>query len=315
MKISLLISTYNGTNDVTPLFDSILKLYRDNHELEVVVRDDNSSDGTADVVSKNYPWVKLIKGSETLGFVGSNNIAFEHATGDVICCVNQDTILDTRFLVEGLNALEIRPEVAGVNTNMIMPWVLSLEDFRNTPGESLPAYAYQLTPYGFTKYVPVEPALWKTNFLTGGGFFLRRSALGGEELLFDSHIRMYCEDTELSLRLVRQGFKLMYTPKAVLYHNQTIKKGRSFGEVDKLFKITWNRFHVLSRHLSTRDFLRNYPLYLWGIVRKMDYLGLPSQKRIVAYFAGLLLIAAFSVLLPYWLWHSFHFPETPRGEK
>ena len=104
MKVSILISTYNGGKEIPLLLNSIQRLALGSHEMEVILRDDNSSDGTMEKVSKNYPWVKLIQSKRNIGFVKSSNIAMSHATGDVLCCVNQDTILDSHFLLEGLAA-------------------------------------------------------------------------------------------------------------------------------------------------------------------------------------------------------------------
>ena len=305
MKVSIIISSHNGKKYIIPLLDSIEKLSIGSHELEVIMRDDNSSDGTTEEVSRNYPRVKLIAGTQTLGFVRSVNSTIRYTEGDVICCVNQDTILDSDFLLEGLAVLENHSDAVGVNTNMLMPWIISLKDFTDMSRKDLPTYEYQLTPYGFIKYVPVEQVARETNFLTGGGFFLRRSVLNEEEELFDPGIDMYCEDTDLSLRLRKQGGKLIYAPKAILFHNQEAKKAGSFKEISKLFKVTWNRFYVLSRHSSPLNFLKQYPLYISGVVKKMDYLGLPLSKKFLAYMAGVCLTIPFLALLPYWLWCSY----------
>jgi GT2 family glycosyltransferase len=312
MKVSILISSYNGKEEIALLLDSVKKLVLGNHELEVILRDDNSSDGTWEEVSRTYPWVKLIRGKQTLGFVKSNNIALRYATGDVICCVNQDTILDSCFLIEGLTILENHTEVVGINTNMIMPWVLSLEDFQKKSREDIPAYEYQLTPYGFTQYVRVKPSVRETDFLTGGGFFLRRAALEEGEELFDPRLHMYCEDTELSLRLRKRGGTLMYAPKSIIFHYQAPKKVDSLYEIKKLLKVTWNRFYVLSKHSFPMDFLKNYPLYLLGITKKMDHLGLPKSKGFLAYLVGGCLTIPFSSLLPYWLLRSLCFLKESR---
>jgi GT2 family glycosyltransferase len=302
MKASMLISSYNGIKDLPALLDSIRDLALNGHELEVIIRDDNSSDGTPDELSEKFPWVKLMRGDRNTGFARSTNLLFKRATSDVLCFVNQDVVLEKSFLIEGLAALQSHPDAAGVNTNMIMPWIMTLEDFRNTSLEEFPAYEYQLTPFGFTQYVPVEPLMRKTNFMTGGGFFLKRSALREGEELFDPSIYMYCEDTELSLRLRNRGGVIIYAPKATLYHNHAPIKAGSLGELKKLLRITWNRFYVMSRHTPPWDFLVRYPLYIWGIFKKMDYVGLPPKKKLLAYLAGGCLAVPFSFLLPYWLW-------------
>ena len=312
MKVSILISSYNGKKEIPPLLDSIENLVLGDHELEVILRDDNSLDGTAEEVSVNYPWIRLIRGTQNLGFVKSNNIAFEHASGEVICCVNQDTILDSQFLLEGVAVLENHPVVLGINTNMIMPWVLSLEDFQKKSREDIPTYEYQLTSYGFAAYVRVEPALRETNFLTGGGFFLRRAGLEEGEELFDPKLHMYCEDTELSIRLRKRGGILMYAPKAIIFHSQAPKRVNSLHEMKKLLKVTWNRFYVLSKHSSPTQFLKHYPLYLIGITKKMGHLGVPKSQEVLSYVFGGCLTIPFSSILPYWLWRSLCFLRESR---
>ncbi len=303
MKVSLLIPCYNMKGHIRALLDSVARLETGAHELEVILRDNASSDGSPDVVAEHYPWVNLIRGEENLGFVGNNNIMFEHSTGDVICGVNLDTILAPRFLLEGIKALKEHPGAVAVNTNMLMPWVVTFEEFSSAPPENLPAYEYQLTPDGFIRYVPVEPVLRETNFITGGGFFLLRSALKAGEKLFDPAIYMYCEDTELSLRLQKRG-TILYAPGAVLFHNHPPVKARSFNALKKLFMITWNRFYVMAKHDGPASFAAKYPRYLWGLVRKMSYLGLPASKRLLAYGAGAALAVPFALLFPYWLWRS-----------
>ena len=286
------------------LLNSIEKIVKGNHQIEVIIRDDNSSDGTANEISKNYPWIKLISGKETLGFAESMNIAFEAATGEIICGVNQDTVLEEHFLLEGLWVLEKHPEAIGVNTNMIMPWVMSLKRFIDTPPELMPTYEYQLTNYGYAQYVSVGTAVRETNLIQGGGFFLRRSALRKGEKLFDPNIYMYCEDTELSLRLRKQGRVFLYAPKARLFHNQKEKGTRSLDNLKKLVKVTCTRFYVLAKHNGPWTFAGYFPLYVWGIIRKMDYLGLPLHKKILAYFSGVCLAIPFFISFPYWLWRS-----------
>lgn len=301
MKVSILISSYNGKKYLADLLASIRNLELDGHQVEIIIRDDCSNDGTADFLERNHPSVKLLRGESNLGFVGSNNILYKHSTGDILCFVNQDAILEKNFLLEGLAALEKHPDVVGVNTNMLMPWVMSFEDYRNSRRGEFPTYEYQLTRYGYTQYVPVEPVTKETNFMTGGGFFLKRSALSEGEELFDPSIYMYCEDTELCLRLRNRGGVLMYAPKAILYHNHAPIKASSLGELKKLLRITWTRFYVMAKHQGPWSFLMRYPLYVWGIVKKMDYLGLPQKKKPLAFLAGGGLAVVFVLLLPYWI--------------
>ncbi len=316
MKISILISTYNGENDIRALLESIKQLEKDSYELEVIIRDDSSTDNTVNIVAKEYGWVNLVRGSEgNVGFVKSNNIAFQHATGSVICCVNQDTVLHSRFVVEGMKILNQNRQIVGVNTNMIMPWVMSLGQFRKKSPKELPVYEYQLTPFGFIRYVEVEKNVHQTNFMTGGGFFILRSCISDDGHLFDPLIDMYCEDTELSLRLQRNGGRLKYCPTAIIYHNQLKLRETISRELSKLVHITRNRFILFARIHSPFGFVLRYPMYLIGIILKMSYLGFTFKKRILAYLVSAGIATFFLCFLPYFLYFSFRYSYPTLGTR
>jgi|MTBAKSStandDraft_1061840.scaffolds.fasta_scaffold01656_15 GT2 family glycosyltransferase len=315
MKVSVVISTYNGVNDLGLFFESLHNVKKNGLELEIIIRDDNSIDQTCAYIKEKCPEAYLIPGKENLGFVRSNNIAFRRTTGDIICCLNQDTILEENFFLEALNTLNTFPGCTAINTNMIMPWVMSVAEFRRCKPDEFPAYEYQLTRYGYIQYVEVEKKERIGDFMTGGAFFMRRSVLYDSEDLFDEQIDAYCEDTELSLRVADRGGKIVFCPKAVVYHNQVQKQVSSLHGLAKLLKITRNRFSLFARMLSPSDFSRNYPLYLAGIIKKMSYLGLSSWERRVAYVAGAGIAFVFFLLFPCWLFFSLQYKlsGTTRG--
>lgn len=316
MRVSILISTYNGENDIRALLDSIKELEKGCYETEVILRDDSSIDNTVKIVEQEYGWVQLIKANgKNLGFVRSNNIAFQQSTGSLICCVNQDTILHPGFIVEGVRLLQQDQQVVGVNSNMIMPWIMSIEQFRKKDQKEIPAYEYQLTPYGFARYVAVEKTSRQANFMTGGGFFIRRSIIPQNGYLFDPEIDMYCEDTELSLRLQLLGGKIMYCSKAIIYHNQLPRKAVTFAQLVKLIRVTRNRFGLFARINSPALFSLKYPFYLSGILLKMSSLGFSSQKKIIAYFAGGWIAFLFLLLFPYWFMYSLGHRKTDESSR
>lgn len=302
MDVSILISTYNGAEDVRLLLDSILALETESLEIEVIIRDDNSSDDTVHIVECDYPWVKLIKGSTTsLGFGRSTNIVMEHARGDTICCVNQDTLLHPHFILEGVRLLRQYPAITGVSTNMIMPWVMPVDEFSQVDMHAIPTYEYQLTSYGIVRYSMVKNDHHASNFMSGGGFFIRSSFVRQEGYIFDPDIYMYCEDTELSLRLQRADRLIKYCPQSIIYHNQASLKLSSFEALVKLIGITRNRFAVFARISTPRRFAGQYILLLVGIVKKVEWLGgLSTRDKKKAYLASSGVAFLFFLFFPFW---------------
>lgn len=182
---------------------------------------------------------------------------------------------------------------------------MTYQQFKNTDEANIPAYEYRLTAYGFVQYNAVKKNIHLSNFMTGGGFFVRRSVLSPTKNLFDPEIDMYCEDTELSLRIQNEGGKIMYSPKSIIYHNQAPRKAGNFSELVKLFKVTRNRFSLYSTIDTPIAFTLKYPLLLIGIIKKINYLGLPSGKYMIAFTASSGIALLFLCLFPYWLFRSF----------
>jgi len=307
MKVSVLVSTYNGVQDLHLFLHSLKNVKMVDSELEFIFRDDNSSDLTCNFIEDNFPEALLLKGKENLGFVKSNNIAFKHAKGDVICCLNQDTVLEENFFQEALTTLDDNPECVAISPNMLMPWVMTLEDFKNRQLLDMPSFEYQISQFGYIQYVEVSNKERLTNFLTGGAFFLRRSMLPANEDLFDEHIDAYCEDTELSLRIRERGGKMFFCPKAVVYHNQVAKNVYSLKGLKKLLKISWNRFSLFTRKLPPKDFIRRFPFFVFGIIKKVDHLGLSTAAKNIAYPVSACVAVVFTLLLPYWLLKSVYY--------
>jgi GT2 family glycosyltransferase len=99
ISVSIIIVNYDGKVYLDKCLDSIKKttLYTN---LEVLVIDNNSADGSVDLVKENYPAVKIIELKENLGFAAANNLAAKEAKGDLYVFLNNDTIVTKTWLSE-----------------------------------------------------------------------------------------------------------------------------------------------------------------------------------------------------------------------
>src|SRR5664279_5578885 len=89
ITVSVIIVVWNAKKYVLECLDS-LRQHGANICTEVIVVDNASSDGTADLVEEMFPSFKLIRNSENLGFAKANNMGMEQSTGDYVCLVNSD---------------------------------------------------------------------------------------------------------------------------------------------------------------------------------------------------------------------------------
>jgi GT2 family glycosyltransferase len=304
MKASIIISVYNNLKDLQLLLPSITRQKLCGHDMEVIIRDDGSSDSAYSWLKKNYPRATALRG-ENVGFSKSNNIAVSHATGDVLVFVNADTILDPLFVAAGLELLDSETGTGGVNCSMIMPWVMGKQDFIKGCRPAC-AYGYFLTSYGFADYQQVEKTRQDAFFLSGGGCFVRRKALENENPFSENlwGATAYCEDLDLSLRLMAKGWHLRFEPGAIVYHNQRPVTGAGGRELRKFLRVSVNRITVYAVNLNLAAFFKFFPYLLYGVSKKVAALNLPQKWKKSAIVASAAFLPAFFLLIPYWMYQN-----------
>jgi len=90
--VSVIIVNYNGENFLVECLESIQEKCV-NMSYEVIMVDNDSTDGSLTLVKENFPWVKLIESNENLGFAKGNNLGVAESQGEYILLLNNDTVL------------------------------------------------------------------------------------------------------------------------------------------------------------------------------------------------------------------------------
>lgn len=96
--VSIIIINYNGRKFIGNCLTSLSKISYPKDSYEIIVVDNNSLDDSVSFISKHFPEVTLIKSKENLGFTGGNNLAVQHASGELIALLNSDTTVDPEWL-------------------------------------------------------------------------------------------------------------------------------------------------------------------------------------------------------------------------
>ncbi len=109
-KVSVVVCTYNGAGRIKSLLDSLKKQTYKN--LEIIIVDDGSTDGTSDIVKK-YPF-KLIKHKGNRGLADSRNTGVKNSKGDIIVFTDDDCVADKNWINEIANCYKKSPEVNAV---------------------------------------------------------------------------------------------------------------------------------------------------------------------------------------------------------
>jgi GT2 family glycosyltransferase len=210
-SVSLIVLNWNGRRHLAACLDSLAKLDYPKDRLEVLVVDNGSRDGSAELV-RRHAWVKLIELDRNRGFAEPNNLAAEAATGEWLGFLNNDMRVEPSWLRDLLATGEAHPEAACL-ASRIKTWNGAALDFIGG-GVSLTGHGFQPGLGEGESSLDVErPVL----FPCGGAMLVRGSIyqeLGG----FDGDYFAYFEDVDLGWRMNLLGHDVWYTPRATAFH-------------------------------------------------------------------------------------------------
>lgn len=218
--ISVLIANYNGK---ALLQDCLTQLKRHESEWhEVIVVDNGSSDGSPEMVVREFPWCRLLRLPENVGFGTANNRAAEIAEGESLLLLNSDAWLGEGALARLRDALAQEPRAAIAAPQLYYPD--GRLQFTWAPTIGVTGEAVQLVRNRFESAVwnyrllpPLLRRMHGPGWYTAACLMIRRKAYieaGG----FDERIFMYFEDVDLCYRLTRAGWLLRSVPDASVFH-------------------------------------------------------------------------------------------------
>jgi GT2 family glycosyltransferase len=213
----VVIPTYNGRELLSRCLASIARHRPRTSELaiEVVVADDGSRDGTAEMLARIHPEVCLVQLKQNGGFCAAANAGLAAARGRFIQLLNNDTEVAPGWIEEGIAPF------ADPTVGAVAPLVLLRRDPKrvDSAGDS-----YALVGWA-TKRGHGEPAaIWSKRpaeevfGASGSSAFYRAEALRCTGKL-DPFLGSYYEDTDLAFRLRWAGYRCVFTPRSVVYHD------------------------------------------------------------------------------------------------
>src|SRR5690606_13913442 len=116
--LTVIIVNYNVSYFLEQCLHSVLRA-SENMDCEVFVIDNDSVDGSVEMVRQKFPWVKLIANKENLGFSKANNQAMRIATGRYILLLNPDTLVEEDTFVKSVEFMDSKPDAGGLGVKMI----------------------------------------------------------------------------------------------------------------------------------------------------------------------------------------------------
>ena len=289
-KVSI-VSAVRDRRDITlQCLKSLDGIDKTGLEIERIVIDDGSTDGTSNAIRDTFPDVYIISGSGDLWCSGAVNLGVEHALKnepDYILVINDDTVFDRRFLHAMVTTAEANPRsIVGA---LLLLW-------------DQPHRVFQVAPRWDTLY-----GGWRHNFeqtvwtmpdqpfdveLIVGNCTLFPAATFREAGLFATRWLPHFGDAEFTPRLRKRGWRLLIDPRARVFNqpNETPPK-MSEMNAPQLYDVVWKKYN----HAHN---LRNRFMMYW--------LGAPSKLKAVV---------AFSVYVSRLVLQGLGFKFSPRPER
>jgi len=225
LNLSITICSWNTIDDTRACLQS-LREAKDESNFEVIVVDNNSEDGSPDMIASEFPEFTLLAQSTNLGFTGGHNLALQHAKGKHKALLNSDTVVHPGAIKALAEFMESNPDAGIVGPKLLNPDG-SLQyscrkfpnpvaaAFRNTIlGRLFPKNKYT-RDYLMQDWTHEEPR--EVDWVSGAALFIRGDCLAKIGPL-DNTLFMFCEDVDWCKRAWQAGFKVKYFPQAVITH-------------------------------------------------------------------------------------------------
>ena len=213
MDLSIIILSFNTKK----LLQECLKALRNDDE--VIVVDNASSDGSAEMVKKDFPKVKLIKNKKNLGFAKANNQGIRRAQGEYYLLLNSDTQVKPGSLNKLIQFAKKEPEVGIIGARLINPDDSVQPSIYHFPTLWRAIREYWLGQKGvYEKYSPQGRKAVEVEAVTGAAMLIPRKTIEKVGLL-DERYFMYFEDLDYCRRVRLVGFKVFYLPTAGILHH------------------------------------------------------------------------------------------------
>ena len=247
--VSVIIPNWNGARHIPCCIESLRRqAYR---ELEIIVADNGSTDGSLELLAHEYPEVRVLALGKNHGFAGACNAGIRAATGRIIALLNNDTEAHPRWLSEVIAAFKHHPEAGIIASKMLL---FDQRDTFHTAGDF-----YRLDG------IPGNRGVWQKDqgqynreeavFSACGGSAAYRKTMLDQIGLLDEDFFYSCEDVDLAWRAQLAGWQCIYAPRAIVYH----KLSATGGGATASFYDGRNFIYLL---------MKDYPTDLWQIYWK-----------------------------------------------
>lgn len=316
-QLSVVIVNYNVKHFLEQVLISVERATRQ-LDAEVWVVDNNSVDGSMEMVLDKFPWVKTIINKQNVGFSKANNQAILESNSKYVLLLNPDTVLQDDTLLKCVDYMDNHPDVGGLGVRMIDGKGKFLpESKRGLPTPSVAFFKMTglASLFPKSKYFGRYHMKYLSEFenhevdVLAGAFMFMRSETLEQVGLLDEQFFMYGEDIDLSYRITLGGYKNVYFSETTIIHykgESTKKKSVNYVRVFYNAMVLFAKKHYSTRMAGWFSFWINIAVYLRAILALLVQL----MNNIVLFGADFILMAlGFVGIAKYWELYNKYVPD------
>ena len=284
MKLSIVTVCWNDRETIRECLRSI---YAGTHstEFEVIVSDNESTDGSAEFIRQNYPAVRVIENCGNLGFAKGNNVGIWASRGEYVLILNPDTIIHDGALDKWVEFADRHPEAGGFGCRVLNPdgsYQVSARPFPTVWRDWMAALYLRPLAYFSDLFISDTYVSWKgdterpIDWQSGCCAMFRSTLLkrlGG----FDEQFFYHYEEVDLCWRVWNAGYPILYTPTVEITHlgGQSVSRFPIRFELEKCR----SRYRYFYKHFGARGSRRcRHAVLAWIRLRQLGY-GLIGLTR------------------------------------
>jgi hypothetical protein len=274
--VSIIVLNYNAGKLLLNCVESIKKSSYQN--MEILVVDNISSDGSQIRCKEKFPDIKLIQNTKNLGYCGGNNVGIKEAKGEFIIILNPDTIVESNWIDELLLAQQ------EFGDGLYQPKIFSLneENVIQSTGNMLHIFGFGFARDKGNKITNKKEQIEKIGYASGTCLFTSRKVLDKVGLL-DEFLFLYHDDLDLGWRSAQIGINSYYVPKSIIYHAESYSLKWS---AKKFYWLERNRKYCLLTHYSKKTYkkmkfsLMLVDLFVWAFYFSKGFLGVKIKAEL-----------------------------------
>ena len=307
-RVAVVILNWNGKEYLKKFLPSVCTSIYPN--LEIIVADNASSDGSQEWLEHSMPSVRLLKGEKNLGFASGYNYFLKQIEADYYVLLNSDVEVAAGWIYPIIQLMEQDPSIASCQPKIRAYKDRQSFEYAGACGGWIDALGYPFSrgrifdtlEIDNGQYENPEPVFWAS----GAAFFIR-AKLFHEAGGFDSYFFAHQEEIDLCWRLQRMGYKVYVCPQSVVYH---VGAGTlPSGSAQKVYLNFRNNLIMMVKNLPLTELL-------WKIPVRMILDALSAWKQLVQGQTGYFIAVLRShISLIMWCLTRFSRPSFPYNKR